>query len=241
VVYNNWDGSKGAINQSEYIYLKSYSQDYTPSDDKYLGQLFLISHNNKSYTKSAIDPIVELVLTDHLLAVKKNKRVENEFALKQVFLIPEQVRTPIYDENNNILSYKEDTIVDQLNDFVGEEGASFMALESADMENPPFKAIPINSASKDNNEYEEESTRNQIISFFNQPLALKGVPKSGVMFSNEQIEQAYTYYNNVTDMQRKFIQRKMNLLFLSIGIPEDEIMIKEFSNFGKDQVSNSDD
>ena len=235
IVYNNWDYSKNTkrfYRQEDFVHLQDYNESNDISSD-YVGQLYLISHNNKSYPLSKIDPLIELAIADHLLAVKKLKRIENNFSLKQVVLVPEQPeRTPIYGENNNIIGYEGQSVHDIMNDFVGEDGSELMIIEGSDMENPPFKSIPISSGSSENFQYEEESIRNQMISFFNQPLALRSVPKTGVVFSNDQIKESYVYYNNVTNADRLFLQRKMNNIFESIGIGTGEILVKQFNDFG---------
>jgi hypothetical protein len=216
--YEDWDGRKyGRVDQNKIIELKPYNPENVLSEiqeaggiDKYNGQLLWVSMDGSYvYPRAIYDPVISDISTEDAIATIKNRNAKNNF-LPAGMLVKKGKG-----ESGSVPEGSEDDNFDEgFKAWQGADNSNKIIVCEVDFneEKPEFIPFPVQNFDKEFT-YTEESCQKNIGNAFNQPPVLRGELVAGKLGTANEIEDAYYYYNQITDYERVLIKDHLEYLF----------------------------
>lgn len=219
-VYDNWANEAYNANQTtndiEFIDLFSNDLEVIQEQiekaegfENWKGQL--LYHSNEGflrYPRCTFDPVSNDVQTDAQYSSYRKRAAQNNFTPSQIM-----------DFFGEFEEEEKDEIKADIKKFQGSEEAGniFMAFgNQRDSEGNPIKSIEITTPTLQNFDKlyinQEKSVNLNITRLFKQPTVLVAMDQSG-LFNQDQMENAYTFYNEITKKQRMEASRLFEQLF----------------------------
>lgn len=255
IVYENFDGSNGKIDNKKFEAIDVYNSDPKVIEaqikkagdiSKYKGQVFFFNPEETIYPLAHIDNVIDDADSEKMSSVFKNTSLRKGFFGKKIVVTPpmlgEDLRHP-----DNLLS--EDQILEKryvetergnfrksMQSFIGADNADGMLhlemeFEGDDIEKT-IKFIDVNTNINDKLfEYTEKSTANNIRKAFgNIPSILIENNESSVFGnSGEMLKQAKLFYQDQTEEDRDTIEtdvlKPLLEKFEGFAIPETGLKI----------------
>lgn len=202
-IYNNWDGKKGKqnIDDIQYAWNFTTSEDAIleqvledGSIDMYSGQLYYYSADGEQYPLSWIDPIQEDCVVDNQMKIFNYKNITTNFMASHFVLFrnePERV--------------EKDAIMESLKTAQSAENASkILALWGITKDD--FELVKIDVQNHDKLfDLTNTTTKDNIREQFGQNLPFFKGGGSSADMSGEAIKTTYSFYNALTENDRKNI------------------------------------
>jgi hypothetical protein len=178
----------------------------------YKGQVLFVCENPQEYPLATFDPVWEAAETVAACAVSKISAVNNQFGGTIAIVYPGEFETK--EEENTFLNYIEGKSgPENQNSRIGIQDKS--GTKKAD---EIFKQLAPPNVDK-MWEYTESSARDQIYEHYAQPKELSGIrPESG-MFNQDNMIQAYAYYNSKTRNERNWVSEVLAEILLYWSTP----------------------
>jgi hypothetical protein len=179
--------------------------------ENYSGQIFYYTGDADDYPLSSIDSIIEDCETDGELKYFKNRVVTTNFMASHLY-----VHKGRFDDNRD----RED-FVQNLKTFQGSRNAASLMLIECEQEEAKPELIKVENNINDSVfEYTEQSVRKNIITAFNIPSILLGMPTAGALGEKNEREQAKNMYSDIVKDERILMEAVFAELFDNWYAPE---------------------
>lgn len=179
--------------------------------DGFPGQLIYSTPDENEYPLCTFDPVFDDAQTQGQIAIGQAAGVQNGFTASGVFKYPGTFES---DGEKNALEHK-------LNKHKGPRGNNSMlvveVLQAAEKLNL-FEAFTIPNVDK-MYEFTSKNVKNSIRECFSIPAEIVGVLPDNGMFNKENIQQAYAYFNAVTQERRDAISRQIRHIMQYWRVP----------------------
>ena len=188
--------------------------------ENYKGQIaFFTMSGDLEYPVSIYDSVIEDVITESMLKKYRMNNVDNNFNDIVMWELPWENETE-EDDEQDIESFKV---------FTGVEGDRMGVMWNADGERS-IKPHIVNTPDTDKKyELTNRTAKESIIEVFSMPKALIGVTDNGgVTFANDVMEDAYSYFNSMTEDERDFFSEVYKEVFSGIIESDFEIEPKKW-------------
>lgn len=182
---------------------------------KYPGQIWYYTPSKNQYPESTFDPVVDQAQTQGEIGVYSLSNIQEGFVGTTIFKYPGKFA----DED------EEQEVNKKMNAHKGGGGKRIIVAENAGgkAENLFETISPVNIDKQF--EFTSRETKNAIMENYGMPKEILGVlPETG-MFNKENMEQAYLYYNTVTQVGRDEIANKLSGLLSNWRTPLPESTI----------------
>lgn len=188
--------------------------------DDYDGQILYMNDSiHEIYTTTGWDAVIDDAQFEAEAKIYSLSSIQNDYSLSGIVIIPKYLEDD-EEVQNWIKELKKDT---------GTANAGgirvFGVTPSEEMRAWPwFKPISRNNI--DNMfENQKKTAKENIYHWFRQPSILNGMSESG-MFNTDDYYQAFTYYNNQTETERKDLEKQLSWILSNSIFPLDKVEIK---------------
>lgn len=205
-VFKDWAGEYYKnLPLSEIDYIDQWSPGFAAWEIEdltaYKGQIYYYSEDFGGYPAASFDPIVEEVETDARMKNYNLNVVKSGFSASHILEYPGRIET------------KEDEkrISEAVEPNMGDEGAgSIMVVENPGGDTTPLRLHNVALADRDKMYLTtKEAVKSAIYNMYDIPPVLRGDERSG-LFNQEQMVDAYTYFNEITKASRETIEEVLN-------------------------------
>jgi hypothetical protein len=187
--------------------------------ENYKGQIFYWTLEEGQYPKSTFDPVFEHAQTQYEAGVYKVSALQNGFMATTIIAVPP---TNANGERNNL--------IEELRKKKGSTGANGILGIEVDGEFDIDKMVKTLSPTNVDTQwqYTESSSMAAIMENYAMPKELLGVRPETGMFNQQNMEQAYIYFNSITRNKRAAVSRVLKYLFSFWDVPiASDFKIKE--------------
>lgn len=238
VVNQDW-GKKRRYRAEEKTYM-AYNPENVDGEigkaegiENYEGQLlYSIDEVHQLYSVTTWDSVIDDAQFEAEAKIYSLSAIQNDYSLSGFAVIPKYL-----EDEEEIKEWKK-----QLMEDTGSANAGsvrvFGVTPSEEMKAWKW-FTPISRNNIDNlHENQKETAKKNIYHCFRQPPVLNGVSEGGV-FSREDYYNAFTYYNTITETNRKDLEKEMNKILENSIFPLDaiEVMPKTFELEGNGTVA----
>lgn len=171
--------------------------------ENYKGQILYFSPKEFQYTRATFDAVIEHAQTQYEAGVYKVSSLQNGFMSTTIVAVPP---TNSEGEKNNL--------VESLRKSKGTENANGILGIEIDGDFDIDKMVKVLTPANVDAQwrYTETSSKAAIMENYAMPKELVGDRSETGLFSKENMEQAYTYYNSITRNKRAIISRFISYL-----------------------------
>lgn len=235
VIYDNWDGSKGAIDKKKFILIDVFNPnknvilsqiEKAGGIENYKGQVFYFNPYGLIYPLSPVDNVINDADSEYMGSIFKNRSLRKGFFGKKMLITPPMVDdnlraddTSLSDEmlveKRNQVSER-DNFKKNIKKFIGADEIDGlfhleMELEGDDIEKQ-MKFIDVETDINDKLfEYTEKSTANNIRKAYNNipSILIENSDNSVFGQSGEMLKQAKIFYQEQTEEERDWIAKEI--------------------------------
>lgn len=192
-VYDNWDLRKTKyFRESNVTYYNEFNpntaKDEFKQDKDYKGQLFYFASNSQDYPLSIGDSVIEDMITDAKIKIFKFRNITTNFMGSHLLIRNKIVND---DERNDF--------VDSIQKFQGADNAGKIMQVETDNPDMDFKLLPLSQMNNDRLfEYTEKSVKDNIREAYGVPPVLMTGLYAGKLGASNEMQDAYSYFNNYT-------------------------------------------
>ncbi len=171
----------------------------------YKGQIFYWTPDEGQYPKSTFDVVMDQAQTQQEIAIFDLAMEQNGFKASHALMYPGK-----FESLEEAEKFKQG-----VNDFTGRGSGGTLIMENPDGLLDASKIIvPLQMQNTDNLHVNvDKRSKNDIREAFGMPAEIIGQLPDAGMFNQQQMTDAYTYYNSLTRNGRNIISRQMKKLF----------------------------
>jgi hypothetical protein len=171
----------------------------------YKGQMFFWMPDDEQYSKATFDVVFDQAQTEEEIGILDLAMEQNGFKGGHVIMYPGKFES----------TQEEGKFKEGIDGFTGRGAGSALVIENPD---GVLKADEIITTVQMQNtdvlhENVEKRVRGVIRRTFGMPMEIIGDHPEGGIFTKQQMEDAYTYYNSITKNGRNIISRQIKKLF----------------------------
>jgi hypothetical protein len=215
-VYEDWGKHKKKnINRDKIEYFDKFNTDpliiakqieACGGIENYNGQIYWWSNDGDCYPLAPIDPVIEDVQTDIGTKNFRKRSVTTSFMASHIIEYPYEFESEEEREGESKM----------WGNMQGTENANkLVIIENKDSKDKPVRIHKIELQNNDKIfDWTDSTAKKSIVQQFLQPAILLNIQDgSGVKFSNDEITEAYSYYNNITQDDRLIIEEIFRDIF----------------------------
>ena len=196
-------------------------EEYAEREEAYPGQVLYFSPLEDQYPLATFDSVMDQAQTQEEIGIFRLSSIQNGLNAGAIFSYPGKIET----------KEKEKEIKDKLNDHMGGKGAnSIMVIEDeSGIRKAGDLITPLTMTDADKiHEFISRDDKEAIMEAFAMPKEILGVLPTAGMFNQENIKEAYYYYNSITRDYRTDISDQFKKIFTNWHQPfQSEFKIKE--------------
>lgn len=173
----------------------------------YKGQIFYWTPEEGQYPKATFDVVFDQAQTQSEIAIFDLSMEQNGFKAGHIMLVPQKFES----------LQEAETFKQGVNDFTGRGAGGVLILENPDgvlKADEVIKTMQMQNTDSLHVNVDKRS-KNDIREAFGMPAEILGQLPDAGMFNQQQITDAYTYYNSLTRNGRNIISRQVKKLFAS--------------------------
>jgi len=229
---NNWENNpyKNLRNIQEIVNYPVFNDDPAVVKDQieqaggilnYTGQIFYWTPDEGEYPKCTFDVVFDQAQTQQEIAIFDLAMEQNGFKAGHVLLYPGKFET----------KQEEGEFKEGVNNFQGRGSGGTLIIENPDGNLKANEIItPMQMQNTDGMHVNvDKRSKNDIREAFGMPAEIIGQLPDAGMFNQQQMTDAYTYYNSLTRNGRNIISRQMKKIFRNWyqAMPDDFSIIPQ--------------
>jgi hypothetical protein len=180
--------------------------------DTYPGQVFYVSPLEDQYPLATFDSVLDQAQTQEEIGIFRLASIQNGLNAGSIFSYPGK-----FEDDTKASQFKE-----SLNEYKGGKGAnSIIVIEDETGQRKAADLVtPLTMTDADKiHEFISRDDKEAIMEAFAMPKEILGVLPTAGMFNQENIKEAYTYYNSITRDYRKDISMSLKKIFANWETP----------------------